>query len=230
VRREHQDRLRQPIQGWFGQRDQFAMGHPYDPVPGISRYLAGTPPVIALTAVEASVDLLARTGISALRAKSVALTAYLVGLWRPGSSRSGSPWVRRKTAKRGGHVRCAIRCLPHRSRADRTGERHLRLPGPRRHPPGAGRRLHPVRRRLGGHGPPAPAPRVRGAPGTARRARSRDVAPPAPPRDARLAASRQGPRGVARRTAGRDRGSMGCKPAGHETREGRSRAVAGGAR
>jgi kynureninase len=114
VRREHQDRLRQPIQGWFGQRDQFAMGHPYDPVPGIGRYLAGTPPVIALTAVEASVDLLARTGISALRAKSVALTEYLIALWRawlePLGVALGSP---PDPAQRGGHVALPQGAVPY---------------------------------------------------------------------------------------------------------------------
>ena len=41
VRRELQDRLRSPIQGWFGQRAQFEMGPAYDPEPGIARFLAG---------------------------------------------------------------------------------------------------------------------------------------------------------------------------------------------
>jgi kynureninase len=80
VRSELQGRLRQPIQGWFGQRDQFAMGPRYDPVAGIGRFQSGTPPVMALVAVEAAVDLLARTGIAALRAKSVALTDVVVPL------------------------------------------------------------------------------------------------------------------------------------------------------
>jgi kynureninase len=105
VRREHQDRLRQPIQGWFGQRDQFAMGPRYDPVPDVGRFQSGTPPVIALVAVEAAVDLLARTGITALRAKSVALTEYLIALadaWlEPLGFDLGSP---RDAARRGGHV------------------------------------------------------------------------------------------------------------------------------
>ena len=36
VRREMQDRLRSPIQGWFGQRNQFDMESPYDPEPGVA--------------------------------------------------------------------------------------------------------------------------------------------------------------------------------------------------
>jgi kynureninase len=105
VRREHQDRLRNPIQGWFGQRDQFAMGHPYDPVPGIGRFLVGTPPVIALTAVEAAVEVLARVGIAAIRTKSLALTQLVIDLadaWlEPLGFSVGSP---REPTRRGGHV------------------------------------------------------------------------------------------------------------------------------
>jgi kynureninase len=73
VARDLQGRLRSPIQGWFGQRDQFAMERPYDPVEGIGRFLAGTPPILDLAAVEEGVRLTAEAGIAALREKSVAL-------------------------------------------------------------------------------------------------------------------------------------------------------------
>src|SRR5258706_11370542 len=52
VRGELQERLRQPVWGWFGQRDQFDMGQGYDPAPGIGRFLTGTPDVIATVAVQ----------------------------------------------------------------------------------------------------------------------------------------------------------------------------------
>ena len=38
VAAELQPRLRSPIWGWFGQRDQFAMERDYDPVDGIGRF------------------------------------------------------------------------------------------------------------------------------------------------------------------------------------------------
>ena len=64
-----------------------------------------TAAVMAMTAVEASVDLLARTGIGALREKSVALTEYLIRLWRtslePLGVTLGSPV---DPDRRGGHV------------------------------------------------------------------------------------------------------------------------------
>ena len=43
VRRELQQALRQPVWGWFGQRDQFEMGRVYEPAPGIGQFLTGTP-------------------------------------------------------------------------------------------------------------------------------------------------------------------------------------------
>ena len=77
VRSELQDGLRQPVWGWFGQRDQFAMGPGYDPAAGIGR----------------------------LRAKGVALTELLIALadeWlAPHGFALASP---RDSARRGSHV------------------------------------------------------------------------------------------------------------------------------
>ena len=61
-RAELQAALRSPIWGWFGQRDQFAMERDYDPVPGIGRFLAGTPPILQLAAVEEGARLTAEAG------------------------------------------------------------------------------------------------------------------------------------------------------------------------
>jgi kynureninase len=105
VARELQGSLRSPIQGWFGQRDQFDMDRSYDPVEGIGRFLAGTPPILDLTAVEAGVRLTAEAGIGALREKSVALCELIVALhddWlAPLGFSLGSP---RDPARRGSHV------------------------------------------------------------------------------------------------------------------------------
>lgn len=105
VRESLQPELRSPIWGWFAQRDQFEMGPVFDPVPGIGRFLAGTPPVLDLTAVEAGVALVAEAGIDALRRKSVALTGLLVDLYdellAPVGFELGSP---RDAARRGAHV------------------------------------------------------------------------------------------------------------------------------
>jgi kynureninase len=105
VRRELQQELLSPIWGWFAQRDQFEMGPAYDPVPGIGRFLAGTPPILDLTAVDTGVGLVAEAGIEALREKSVALTELFVRLHDerlvPHGFELGSP---RDPTRRGGHV------------------------------------------------------------------------------------------------------------------------------
>jgi len=76
VRTDLQDELRSPIQGWFGQREQFAMELDYEPAEGIARFLAGTPPILGLAAVEAGAELVAEAGIGAIAAKAHALTAF----------------------------------------------------------------------------------------------------------------------------------------------------------
>jgi kynureninase len=105
VRTDLQPELRQPIQGWFGTAEQFAMGPAYVPAPGIDRFLVGTPPVLGVAAVEEGASMLVAAGIDALRAKGVALTSLLVGLaddWlAPLGFRLASP---RDPALRGSHV------------------------------------------------------------------------------------------------------------------------------
>jgi kynureninase len=100
-----QAQLRSPIWGWFGQRDQFAMERDYDPEPSIRRFLAGTPPILGLAAVEEGIRLTAEGGIAALHAKAVALTELMVALhdaWLvPLGFELASP---RDPARRGSHV------------------------------------------------------------------------------------------------------------------------------
>jgi kynureninase len=97
--------LRSPIWGWFAQREQFAMERDYDPEPGIRRFLAGTPPILGLAAVDEGVRLTAQAGVAALRAKSIALTELVIALqdaWlAPLGFELASP---REPARRGSHV------------------------------------------------------------------------------------------------------------------------------
>jgi kynureninase len=105
VRGGLQQRLRQPVWGWFGQREQFAMGPGYDPAPGIDAFLTGTPQIIGTAAVQEGARLLGEAGMTRLRAKGVALTSYLITLadeWlTPLGFTLASP---RDDARRGAHV------------------------------------------------------------------------------------------------------------------------------
>jgi kynureninase len=108
VREQLQADLRTPIQGWFGQRDQFQMERPYDPEPGLRGFLAGTPTILALGAVEEGTKLAAEAGIDRLRDKAVALTELILAIHderlAPLGFRLGSP---RDAARRGAHVSLA---------------------------------------------------------------------------------------------------------------------------
>jgi kynureninase len=100
VRRELQSVLRQPIWGWFGQHDQFRMGPAYEPVDQVERFLAGTPPVLSLAAVEPALDLVAQAGMDAIGAKGELLGRLVVDLM-PHEMRLASPAA---AADRGCHV------------------------------------------------------------------------------------------------------------------------------
>ena len=80
VRRDLQNELRQPIWGWFGQRDQFEMGAEYHPVDGIERFLVGTPAILGVVATLEGARLTAEAGIRAVAAKTIAMTTYAVSL------------------------------------------------------------------------------------------------------------------------------------------------------
>src|SRR5580700_3523427 len=105
VRRELQPALRQPVWGWFGQRDQFEMGPAYDPAPGIGQFLTGSPQIIGTVAVQEGARLQAEAGIGRLRVKGLALTEYLIALadeWlAPHGVTVASP---RRGERRGSHV------------------------------------------------------------------------------------------------------------------------------
>jgi len=105
VRTEHQGQLRQPIWGWLGRTDPFAMAQGYEPGEGVGAMLSGTPPVLALTAVAAGAELVIEAGITAIRDKATALGEYAIVLsdeWlAPYGVALGSP---RNGARRGAHV------------------------------------------------------------------------------------------------------------------------------
>ena len=104
VRAALQATLRQPVWGWWGQRDQFSMGADYDPAEGIDRFLAGTPAVIGIAAVDAGIAPLLAAGIPAVWAKSRLLVSLLAQraeeLLVPLGAKVGSPSA---ADRRGGH-------------------------------------------------------------------------------------------------------------------------------
>jgi kynureninase len=100
-----QEELRQPIWGWMGASDPFAMGPQYRPAPGIRKFISGTPPVLAMQPLKDMLELIAEAGLAAVRQKSVALTEHAVALadevLAPLGARLASP---RAAAERGSHI------------------------------------------------------------------------------------------------------------------------------
>jgi kynureninase len=100
-----QEELRQPIWGWMGASDPFAMGPEYRPAQGIRKFISGTPPVLAMQPLKDMLELIAEAGLAAVRQKSVALTEHAIALadevLAPLGARLASP---RAAAERGSHI------------------------------------------------------------------------------------------------------------------------------
>ncbi|MFM9036901.1 MAG: kynureninase [Actinomycetota bacterium] len=94
-------RVRQPIQGWFAQKDQFAMERPFEPHDDIRRVLLGTPHMLSLVAAEEGIALSARAGMQAIAAKGRALTAFALEIIDELDLETSTP---RDPQRRGCHV------------------------------------------------------------------------------------------------------------------------------
>jgi kynureninase len=105
VAARHQDRLRQPIQGWMGHAEPFRMGPGYRPSPGIRHFMSGTPAVLGMVGIADTVDLIEEVGLDRIRAKAVALTRFVIDAVDSELARLGvavaSP---RDDERRGAHV------------------------------------------------------------------------------------------------------------------------------
>ena len=105
VRRELQNKIMQPIWGWFGAQSPFEFDLDFTPAEDIARFRVGTAPMLSMLAMEPALDILLEAGMARLREKSVQQTAYLLYLaekWLlPLGFRIGSP---QDAAQRGSHI------------------------------------------------------------------------------------------------------------------------------
>ncbi len=77
-----QEKLTNPIWGWFGQKNPFGFSLEYESAAGLQRFMTGTPPILSMAAIEGGVDLILEAGMDALREKSIRQTEFLVDLWQ----------------------------------------------------------------------------------------------------------------------------------------------------
>jgi len=72
--------LDQPISGWMGHADPFAMERGFSPASGVRRMASGTPPVLALSALDAALEVFDGVEVADVRAASLSLTDYFIAL------------------------------------------------------------------------------------------------------------------------------------------------------
>jgi kynureninase len=103
VARHLQAGARSPLQGWMGHAAPFAFAEQYEAAGGMQRFLAGTPGMLGLAALESGVDLFLTADPALLWAKSARLFdlfAELAASWCPGMHRLTPAACRR----RGSHI------------------------------------------------------------------------------------------------------------------------------
>ncbi|MFF9085941.1 kynureninase [Streptomyces sp. NPDC014991] len=109
VRSALQDRFDSPLPGWNSHADPFGMSPAYAPAPGAPRGRVGTPDILSMLALEAALEVWDGVSLTAVRAKSLALTDFFLRCVAeytgPGRTESVTP-VRHE--ERGSQI--ALRC------------------------------------------------------------------------------------------------------------------------
>ena len=101
VAKRLQDKLASPLSGWMGHAAPFAFGDAYAPAQGMTRWLAGTPPMLGLAALEAGLDVWADVDQTQVAAKSAALFDLLARIGADLGLECVSP---ADPARRGSHI------------------------------------------------------------------------------------------------------------------------------
>ena len=101
VRSALQGALANPLSGWMGHAAPFAFTDHYQPAEGMKRWLVGTPPILAMRALEAGIDLWADVDQRQVAVKSAALFDILAATGDALGLECVSP---RDPAARGSHI------------------------------------------------------------------------------------------------------------------------------
>lgn len=105
VRKEIQDSLQVPIQGWFAQDDQFSMGPFFEPNSAIRGFQIASPSIIGIRAVQASFDMIERAGLDKIVRKAQVGTELMIALFDAWLEPLGFTLLTpRDPELRGGHI------------------------------------------------------------------------------------------------------------------------------
>ncbi len=78
VRPEHAEETRSALAGWMGHEAPFAFDLDYRPAPGVQRMLVGTPPVLAMAALDAALAVWEGVDLAEVRARSIELSETFI--------------------------------------------------------------------------------------------------------------------------------------------------------
>ena len=105
IRSSLQSRLRTPIDGWFAQRDQFAMGPRFERADGMRGFQIASPSIVGLTAIESSMAIIQEAGMALIEAKAGAGTNFMIELFDEWLAPLGFDLeTPRRPEHRGGHL------------------------------------------------------------------------------------------------------------------------------
>ena len=100
-----QGELRTPIQGWFAQRNQFAMGEFFEKNDGMRGFQIASPSIIGLRCINSAFGMIEEATIQAIEAKCAIGTEMMISLYDAWLAELGFTLnTPRKSKERGGHI------------------------------------------------------------------------------------------------------------------------------
>ncbi len=105
VNKKIQNELQTPIQGWFGNEDQFGMGPDFVKADGIRGFQIASPSIIGIRGVQVSYAMIEEAGISVIASKAAIGTQMMIDLFDEWLAPLGYTLLTsRNPQERGGHI------------------------------------------------------------------------------------------------------------------------------
>ncbi len=105
VNKKVQAELQVPIQGWFSQGDQFAMGADFEKAQGIRGFQIASPSLIGLRCIRSAFTMIEEAGIGAISEKAAIGTEMMIQLYDAWLAELGFTLLTsRNPQERGGHI------------------------------------------------------------------------------------------------------------------------------
>ena len=105
VSKRVQGELQVPIQGWFGNEDQFGMGPDYLKAQGIRGFQIASPSIVGIRGVQSAFSMIEEAGIAAIAHKAAVGTQMMIDLYDAWLAELGYDLLTsRDPQERGGHI------------------------------------------------------------------------------------------------------------------------------